>query len=50
MGTIEKELLKSLLHKLIIALKDWTAEELQFYKNNAALVELRLQDYPEDVF
>ena len=50
MGTIEKKLLNSLLHKLIIGIKDWTAEELQFYKNNAALVEQRLHDYSEDVF
>lgn len=30
MGTIEKDLLNSLLHKLIIGLTDWSADELQF--------------------
>lgn len=50
MGTIEKDLLNSLLHKLIIGLTDWSADELQFYKNNVALVEQKLRDYPEDVF
>lgn len=49
MNINEDALLKSILRKLIIGLKDWTADELQFYKNNAALVEQRLHDYPEDV-
>ena len=52
MGTSEDVLLKSVLHKLIIGLTDWTDDELQFYSNNHTSIEqkLELNDYPEDVF
>lgn len=52
MGTSEDVLLKSVLHKLIIGLTDWTDDELQFYSNNHSSIEqkLELNDYPEDVF
>ena len=32
-------LLQSVIYKIIVGIKDWTLEELQFYKNNPELVQ-----------
>lgn len=47
-------LLQSVIYKIIVGIKDWTLEELQFYKNNPELVEQELlrcqQEGADDIY